>query len=113
MGTRTGAGAIALEADLWRELAEIRGRHATQATKHLERREQLALRRLRQLGVDGRSLTAVERFGEHSLITREEAIALLEELKREPANPVLSQCLDRIESELHAAHSEETPTRPT
>lgn len=113
MGIRTGAGAIALEADLWRELAEIRGRHATQATKHLQRREDLALRRLRQLGVDGRSLTAVERFGEHSLITREEAIALLEEIKRQPFNPVLSMCLERIEGELRAPEDDETPTRPT
>lgn len=113
MGIRTGAGAIALEADLWRELAEIRGRHATQATKHLQRREDLALRRLRQLGVDGRSLTAVERFGEHTLITREEAIALLEEIKRQPFNPVLSMCLERIEKELRAPEEDETPTRPT
>lgn len=72
----TGLAAIAREADLWRELAEIRAKKLAsplRTTRHLNSREELVLRRLAELGVNPRSLLALERYERRMMISHDEA----------------------------------------
>lgn len=121
----TGLAAIAREADLWRELAEIRGKLASPAlaTRHLRAREDLVLRRLRELGVNTRSSFACERFTRHMLITYEEARAVRALIKSGRPNEVpndveahvLGGLLGRIIVELDGAplDDDEPETKPS
>jgi hypothetical protein len=117
----TGLAAIAREADLWRELAEIRGKLASPAlaTRHLRAREDLVLRRLRELGVNTRSLLACERFTRHMLVTYEEARAVRAFIKSgspdEVEAHVLGALLGRIIVELDGmlVEDDEPETKPS
>lgn len=113
----TGVKAIALEADLWRELAAIEARIRRAPTKRLNARHELACDRLRRLGVVATTPPASERFAEHMLITHEEARevrTMLRGLENEGQRlpDIIHIVLGRIALELdaHVPNDDEPPT---
>lgn len=96
-----GLRPLAREADLWRELADVRGklRSAPTLTRHLKAREDLLERLLRQLGVTWQSHKAVERFDRYMLLSRDEARSIRALITRKDTDSdahVLGALLGRI-----------------
>lgn len=111
--------ALAKEADLWRELAEVNGHRYTMAasrgasTRRLNARYDLVIERLRRLGVAGTTPPAAERFAGHVMITHEEARALRAAVLGDAFDArVMDMVLGRIALELdaHVPNDDEPPT---